>query len=264
MWSPPCSLATTTRTACACSPIRTEWVVGMAPPLPAAGPSAREAARVGGGRRGGGHGGRRGRGAPRDVPHSRTNAAQPASSAVAAPLPLLATNRRADRLCGLHDRFGGRQRTHARWRRWRQRRSRRQRRRQRPMASRRVGKRRQRRRQRPMWRRVASALHSPPLNLSAPTPTERQRALRRLLDADHRPTATDELSPPIPFSTGSLPPDAPARRMSIPDAKRCRRFGKCKLAHLCAALHVDLRRLRGVHWAAAAAPVILFCASLVS
>ena len=90
-----------------------------------------------------------------------------------------------------------------------------------------------------LWRRVASALHSPPLNLSALTPTEWQRALRRLLDADHRPTATDELSPSDPFfdwvSAARCAREAyvGSGRKEVPPLR------KCKLAHLCAALHVD-------------------------
>ena len=90
-----------------------------------------------------------------------------------------------------------------------------------------------------LWRRVASALHSPPLNLSALTPTEWQRALRRLLDADHRPTATDELSPSDPFfgwvSAARCAREAyvGSGRAEVPPLR------KCKLAHLCAALHVD-------------------------
>ena len=89
------------------------------------------------------------------------------------------------------------------------------------------------------WREAPSALHTHPLNLSALTPSEWARGLRSMLRADHRPASAAELDAADPF-------------LHWVSAERCTReayvgsgrpgvppLRKCKLAHLCASLHID-------------------------
>ena len=88
------------------------------------------------------------------------------------------------------------------------------------------------------WRATPSALRSSPLNLTDMGAPAWARALRALLHADHRPHSSDELDPADPF-------------LQWVSAERCAReayvasgraqvppLRKCKLAHLCAALHL--------------------------
>ena len=88
------------------------------------------------------------------------------------------------------------------------------------------------------WRTTPSALHTPPLNLSSLAATEWSDALHAMLQYDHRPRATAELDASDPFlrwvSTERCAREAyvASGRPEVPALR------KCKLAHLCAALHV--------------------------
>ena len=79
----------------------------------------------------------------------------------------------------------------------------------------------------------------PPLNLTSLQPSEWSRALRGVLAADHRPTSTVELSAADPFFRW-VSAERCAREAYVESgAKSVPPLRKCKLAHVCAALHVD-------------------------
>ena len=89
------------------------------------------------------------------------------------------------------------------------------------------------------WVEAPSALHCDALNLTSLAPAEWERALSSMLAFDHRPRSTDELHPADPFFSWVSQERCTSQAyvesgpMSVPPLR------KCKLAHVCAALHVD-------------------------
>ena len=89
------------------------------------------------------------------------------------------------------------------------------------------------------WQRAPSALHTPPLNLNNMSAAEWARALRGMLNHDHRPTSTDELQPTDPFLKWVSAERCEREAYVESGSKMVPKLRKCKLAHLCAALHVQ-------------------------
>ena len=94
------------------------------------------------------------------------------------------------------------------------------------------------RERRAQWDRRPSALRTPPLNLTSLAPAEWARALRAMLQADFHPTSTRELQPDDPFLQW-VSPERCAREAYVGSgAAAVPPLRKCKLAHVCAALHI--------------------------
>ena len=91
---------------------------------------------------------------------------------------------------------------------------------------------------RAQWRVTPTALGTLPLNLSSMSASEWARALRGMLRHDHNPTATAELSLADPFLQW-VSPERCAREAYVDSGRSdVTKLRRCKLAHLCAALHV--------------------------
>ena len=88
------------------------------------------------------------------------------------------------------------------------------------------------------WVRAPSALHTPPLNLSSMSAEAWGDSLRAMLAYDHRPASTEELLPLDPFLAW-VGRERCAREAYVDSGrKEVPPLRKCKLAHLCAALHL--------------------------
>eukprot|EP00966_Prymnesium_polylepis_P009219 212658-Prymnesium_polylepis.2 len=83
------------------------------------------------------------------------------------------------------------------------------------------------------------ALHTPPLNLSSLSAAAWRDALTRMLEHDHAPTSTRELSADDPFLRWMSPEQCKLEVYIDSGDRRVPPLRRCKLTALCSMLHIE-------------------------